>query len=266
MDAYAKAELRPFVVEWVSIEYPGAVEVALHSGQRFVFRTDDGRAVKLLPNLAPSDLERCRRDVHFLHEHQIDGLPDALSDLEQVEIADTAFSVYEEEWIDAGSLQEVLLDQGPSAELADAIVEEVGRMLTQIHAEGVVHRDISAGNVLVGESVYLVDFALAKYLSLDPLTQTVEQLKMTLLFASPEQLTSGSAGLRPPTDVYSLGLVAIYALNARHAFIEDDEMFDSSTYLARMAHRDFVFGIEVPEVAYEMLQPIASLRPTAEGL
>ena len=150
--------------------------------------------------------------------------------------------------------------------LAGSLVREGGRILSQIHEANVVHRDVSPGNVLVGVEISLVDFGLAKYLDMDPITGTVEQLKMTLLYASPEQITSGSVGLGPPTDVYSLGMIAIITRNGRHPFIAEGETLQPQDYLARMAHRDFVEGIARSPVEYEMIHPIAAMRPRAREI
>jgi hypothetical protein len=265
MDRNLKDRLRAPVTRWVCDRHPDAVEIAPHSGQRFVFRSE-ARAIKLLPNLSQSDRERCRREVTFLLEHDLEGLPRALTGLTEVQIGNVDFSMYEEVWIDGQALGDVVLQSGPDTGLADSLVKEGGRILSQVHEANVVHRDVSPGNVLVGARISLVDFGLAKYLDMDPITGTVEQLKMTRLYASPEQITSGSIGLGPPTDVYSLAMIAIFTRNGRHPFIDETETLQPHEYLARMAHRDFVVGITSSRLEYEMLHPIAAMRPRSRDI
>ncbi len=230
MDQATKQTLRPAVSDWVLAQYPQAVEVAPHSGQRFVFRSGD-RAIKLLPNLSDDDRERCAREVRFLLEYELEGLPRALTELADEMIDGASFSVYQEEWIDAQPLVEVVAGSGPDSVLADSLMHEGGRILSQLHASNVVHRDVSYSNVLMGDRVWIVDLGLAKYLDLDPLTGTSERLAMTLLFASPEQITGGSVNLGPATDVYSLALVSVYARNAAHTFYVDGDPYRPSDYL-----------------------------------
>lgn len=265
MDQAMKARLRPAVSEWVLDQRPGAVEVAPHSGQRFVFRIEN-EAIKLLPNLEVADRERCEREVRFLLDHELEGLPRALTDLSSESIGGVSFSVYSEQWIEGETLFDAVATSGRDSELADRLVTDGGRILAQLHAANVVHRDVSPNNVLIGDQVWVVDLGLAKYLDLEPITGTVERLKMTPQFASPEQITSGSASLGPPTDVYSLAMVSVYTRNAGHPFLTPTDRLSPADYLARMAHRDFPHDIDVSSVEYEMLNPIAVMRPSLESL
>lgn len=264
MNQDMKLQLRPVVTAWVLARHPGAVEVAPNSGQRFVFRADD-RAVKLLPPMTLDERERCRREVSFLIDEAVDGLPTVLSELSDVVIEGTDFSVYEEVWIEADSLKTHVDIGNIGPDQALIVLLQGSRILADLHARNVVHRDVSSGNVLLGEAgVSIVDLGLAKYLDLDPLTRTSEHLKMTALFASPEQFTGGSSTLGFPTDIYSLALTAVFAGCGGYAYFLDGQTLDYGDYLARMAHRDYVVDLSgLPEILYEMLNPIASFRPTA---
>lgn len=264
LDRDLKQRLRGSVTAWVQGRYDGAVEVAPQSGQRFVFRTGD-KAVKLLPPLSHDEKERCRREVSFLTNESIEGLPTVLTELEDVEIDGHEFSVYEEAWIEADSIKVTVENGQFGLEPALDVLIQGSRILTELHARNVVHRDVSIGNVLIGErQVSIVDLGLAKYLDLDPLTRTSERLKMTLAFASPEQITGGSSVLGPSTDIYSLGLVAIYAYTGTYAYHREGEPFVLDDYLARMAHRDFRVEVSgLPTILGAMLDPIASFRPNA---
>ena len=265
MNQDLKRQLRESVTAWVKDTYAGAVEVAPHSGQRFVFR-QDSKAVKLLVPLNDNERERCEREVSFLRAETVKGLPTVLSDLDEVGIAGHSFFVYEEAWIDALSVKERVETDGPGQEDAGLILAQGSRILRDLHRLRVVHRDVSPGNVLVGDgSVSIVDLGLAKYLDLDPVTRTSEQIKMTIAFASPEQITGGSSLLEPPTDVFSLALVAIFAHTGQLAYLAGGEMFVYEDYLARMAHQDLLVDISgLPEIVHEMLNPIAAYRPSAD--
>jgi serine/threonine protein kinase len=264
MNQDLKRQLRPSVTAWVEENYSGASEVAPHSGQRFVFRLAES-AVKLLVPLNVNERERCFREVSFLEKQTVPGLPEVQTGLTEVEIGGHVFLVYEETWIDAESVKDKVETHGPHSDYSDIILTEGSRILSEIHRLRVVHRDVSHGNVLIGDgTVSIVDLGLAKYLDLDPITRTSEKIKMTIAFASPEQITGGSSLLEPPTDVYSLALVAIFAYSGKLAFLADDEAFVLDDYLARMAHQDLVVDVSgLPEVIRAMLNPIAAYRPTA---
>ncbi len=108
-----------------------------------------------------------------------------------------------------GSLQEV----GPA--LRDD-PREVVRLLAKItravqyaHSQGILHRDLKPGNILLdgsGEPL-VTDFGLAKWLdTASDLTRTLT-IFGTPGYIAPEQAQGVAANIRPAADVYSLGAI-----------------------------------------------------------
>lgn len=87
------------------------------------------------------------------------------------------------------------------------IFVDVCAAVEHAHQEGVVHRDIKPGNILVPQDgrPRLLDFGIAKVLAeteAEDVTRTLAR-RLTPEYASPEQIQGKAVG--PATDVYALG-------------------------------------------------------------
>jgi serine/threonine protein kinase/DNA-binding SARP family transcriptional activator len=124
-----------------------------------------------------------------------------------------------------------LLHEGGALEpsRAVAIVRQVAAALDAAHEQGLVHRDVKPGNVLLarqrgseeGEHVYLSDFGLTKRSASDSGITGTGQFVGTLDYAAPEQFKGDLAEAR--TDVYSLGCVLFECLTGRPPFQSDND-------------------------------------------
>ena len=118
-----------------------------------------------------------------------------------------------------GSLEE-LLEAGPvDQERAASILDQVAAALSAAHRQGVVHRDVKPGNVLLDEegNAYLTDFGVALDAG-SPERSTGTMMRGTPGYLSPEQVRLDPAS--PQTDVYALGIVAYEMLTGVHPFPE----------------------------------------------
>jgi len=133
------------------------------------------------------------------------------------------------EWLEGRSLEADLdARAGRGRSLAETmeLLAPAFDAIAYAHSMGVVHRDLSAGNVFLattregGTRAKVLDFGVAKVMTDDldigPRTQTLAQIRIySPAYAAPEQFDSR---LGPPgtyTDVYSLALVATEVLAGR---------------------------------------------------
>jgi eukaryotic-like serine/threonine-protein kinase len=115
----------------------------------------------------------------------------------------------------AGHPLSQLLRHGPlRPEEACRIVRDVGDALDHAHAQGVVHRDVKPGNVLIRDDdvTKLADLGIATAADDTRITRSGVVLG-TAAYMAPEQLDGRGAG--PASDVYALAAIAFEALSGR---------------------------------------------------
>jgi len=119
------------------------------------------------------------------------------------------------EHVPGSSGAELLRERGHlDVEEAVEIVAQACRGLDYAHRNGVVHRDVKPGNLLVTDDgvVKLADFGIAKATEQSSITQ-VGSVLGTAAYLAPEQARGEEAG--PQSDLYSLGVVAYQLLSGR---------------------------------------------------
>jgi WD40 repeat protein len=132
------------------------------------------------------------------------------------------------EWIDGRSLSSLLQDGPLPPRRAATFLQRVAEALHYAHRQGVLHRDIKPGNILIDDHDVprITDFGLAKRLQESPSDPKPAadsditlsgQILGTPAYLSPEQ-ASASRALDARSEVYSLGAVLYHAITGRPPF------------------------------------------------
>ena len=117
-----------------------------------------------------------------------------------------------------GSLDD-LLEGVPSIPLVlkRSMLEDVAKGLLYLHShdEQIIHRDLTAKNVLLSSSLVakITDLGNSRIVNLQPdqLARTLSRLPGTLVYMPPEAL-SASSHYGPSLDVFSFGHLALFTL------------------------------------------------------
>lgn len=122
------------------------------------------------------------------------------------------------DYYEGDTLKEKLRRGGPLPD-EDAVryAKQIASALTAAHDEGIIHRDVKPGNVIVTEEggVKLLDFGLAKAASETRLTEPGQRLG-TAAYMSPEQVRGDPVDLR--ADVWALGVLLYEMLTGERPF------------------------------------------------
>jgi len=129
-------------------------------------------------------------------------------------------------------------------ERALQLTEEIAEALDYAHAQGVTHRDIKPGNILITQDgrPKIADFGIAK-LNLAQLT-IPGKLLGTPAYMAPEQLSGTAADGR--SDLFSLGVI-LYAMVTGHSPFQGDS---ATTVCFKVANRE-----PVPASALDLSLP-----------
>jgi beta-lactam-binding protein with PASTA domain/tRNA A-37 threonylcarbamoyl transferase component Bud32 len=194
-------------------------------GMAKVYRGNDtvlGRpvAVKILaPQFAddPSFVDRFRREAQAaarLNHPNLVSVYDTGSD--------DGIHFIVMEYVEGKTLADYLTGGGRiMPQRAIEIAEAVSQALTAAHAQGVIHRDIKPGNIMITPSgdVKVADFGIARMIaSAETIAQTAAVLG-TAAYLSPEQAQGQPVDQR--SDLYSLGCVLYEMVAGRPPFTGD---------------------------------------------
>jgi predicted Ser/Thr protein kinase len=135
------------------------------------------------------------------------------------------------EHLGGGSLDDVLRnDGGQPPERVFGWLEEAARALDVAHREGVVHRDVKPGNLMLNREghVYVADFGIASAAGMDSLTMTGTVLG-TAGYLAPEQAQGDRAV--PASDRYALAVVAWELLTGTRPFQADSPTAEAAAHV-----------------------------------
>ncbi|MHA7270984.1 protein kinase domain-containing protein [Arthrobacter sp. HLT1-20] len=110
-----------------------------------------------------------------------------------------------------------------SADWTLSMIAQTARALAVAHAQGLVHRDVKPGNLLITPDgrVKITDFGIARLADQVPLTQT-GQVMGTAQYLAPEQATGQIA--TGSSDIYALGVIGYECITGHRPFSGESQI------------------------------------------
>lgn len=137
------------------------------------------------------------------------------------------------------------------------IMAQSARALAAAHAQGLVHRDVKPGNLIVtpDERVKVTDFGIARLADQVPLTAT-GQVMGTAQYLAPEQATGQQA--TASSDMYSLGIIGYECLAGKRPFTGESQI---AIALAQVNDPPPALPKDVPAPAAALIMCLLSKDP-----
>jgi serine/threonine protein kinase len=99
------------------------------------------------------------------------------------------------------------------------IVEKIARALGHLHEQGIVHRDVKPGNIIIDQrgGAWLADFGLVRDVDASTMSH-MDGLLGTVQYIAPEQILGDRTRTDHRSDLYSLGVTLYELVTLRRPF------------------------------------------------
>lgn len=142
-----------------------------------------------------------------------------------------------------------------------AMVAEIAQALHVAHSEGIVHRDIKPGNILVDylSQPHITDFGLAERNTEQPSLFQSGQAIGTAAYMSPEQRSGDKEAVDHRSDIYSLGIVLYELLTGTRPAQAHNE-FTSDHRVDSPREQDATIPAEISAICMKAISQQATSR------
>jgi serine/threonine protein kinase len=125
------------------------------------------------------------------------------------------------DFVEGATLDSLIKPKRPPIKYMLDLLRKVAEALHSAHQQGVIHRDIKPGNILLGEDgePFLSDFGLARDISADLNLTNSGDIIGTPRYMSPEQARGKQRLVDARSDVFSMGVVLYEGVTGKTPFL-----------------------------------------------
>jgi len=241
----------------------------LHEGQQtIIYRgVKESEQTKVILKATKSsyptlqEITRLRHEYNILQSLHLEGITQILG----LENVNNGLALVSEDF-EGISLKSLINKQKLSIKSMLSIAIQLAEILSQLHKQHVIHKDIKPHNILVNEKtgeVNLIDFSIASRLSKEtPSITNPDLLEGTLAYMSPEQTGRMNRAIDYRTDLYSLGATLYEVFTGKVPFLAADAMELVHSHIAKTPEPPHLHHPEIPPTVSAIILKL--LSKTAE--
>lgn len=213
-------------ISWLQAQFPSVSVLTPLSkgGQKEVFLADTSDLGKVVLKIyhPKSDPQRVLREIQAVQAIQSPRVPNILqSGIKDSPLGELIWIF--EEHIGGENLAELLTGQGTlnTTQILKLTVQ-ILEVLEIAENNQIVHRDIKPANIIVDQNgdFWLIDFGIARHLSLESLTDTVSKFgPCTPGYSPPEQFKNSKSEIDTRADLFALGVTLYESWEGINPFI-----------------------------------------------
>jgi serine/threonine protein kinase len=156
------------------------------------------------------------------------------------------------QYVPGANLRSIMTTDGLPLDRTAHLIQQIGRGLAAVHAQGIVHRDLKPENILLQtdgdeEHAKLIDFGIASVF--DPVEQA--GIKTTRFAGTPDYMAPEQLQCKPTaaSDIYALGVIAYEIVTGRRPFKADSQVQLLDQQRAGVRHQPRDLRPDLPEAA-----------------
>lgn len=216
-------------------------------------------AMKILHNGRPTSQEYAHRVLREIRLQASLDHPNIAAVLNAFWLEDDLVMVME--LIEGVTLQKILERRRLNLDQSINLIRQVLIALAYAHANNVIHRDVSAANIIVSEDgrVKLTDFGLAKGAADMTLTESGGMVGSPY-YISPEQVRGNSA-IDQRSDIYSTGVVLYELLTGIRPFEAESTFILMQAHVQQIAVPPIKRNAAIPQFISEVIVRAMSKKP-----
>ncbi len=196
-----------------------------NSGQKYVFLIEHAQFGEVILKIIKDMNERITREIEIATNYNITNTPQIFA-VDTISIEGNTYTYIIEQYISGNNLSVELKRTSFSLDRSLCLLESLLKAAVELEKAGIVHRDIKPDNIICSDDgeFYLIDFGIARILSLTSLTYTqVAVGPHTPGYGAPELFQYNKPNISIRADLFSIGIVVYESIFGQHPFITGNE-------------------------------------------